>query len=146
MTFWKKCFFLFLFVLTGTVSVAQQNDSLLRLYNNQTITRYGSNFRMGTERLSFTDLQNKFSFSPAGLVGYELAKKQRTTATVLRLLSVAASIATLTLLSRENRTGTYLAWAGQIGLNVAGFYYQERGNKLLDEALWQRNRDLLFRR
>lgn len=133
-----------LFFFSATLAFSQNRDSLLRLYNNQTIYRFGNNFQKGTERLYFGDLRNEFSFSPMGLVGYELSKKHRTKATVLRVLSVAASIATISLLSRDNRTVTYAVWAGQLGLGLAGLYYQDRSNKLLDQALWQRNKDLLF--
>ena len=139
-----KLIFFFLFILMTHLSWGQSRDSLLRLYNSQTISRFGTNFVKGGQRLYFRDLRDEFSFSPMGLVGYELSKKSRTTATVLRVLSVAGSIATLTLLSRENRTATYVAWGGQFALNLAGFYYQDRSNKLLDQALWQRNKDLLF--
>lgn len=140
----KNFLFGFLFFLSAFGANGQNRDSLLRLYNSQTITRFGNNFQKGGDRLYFRDLGNEFSFSPMGIVAYELAKKQRTTAMVLRVLSVAGSIATLTLLSRQNRTATYIAWGGQAALNLAGFYYQDRSNKLLDAALWQRNKDLLF--
>ena len=139
-----KAILFVLFLLIAPESFGQQRDSLLRLYNSQTISRFGTNFVKGGQRLYFRDLGSEFSFSPLGLVGYELSKKSRTTAMVLRVLSVAGSIATLTLLSRENRTATYVAWGGQFALNLAGFYYQDRSNKRLDEALWQRNKDLLF--
>jgi hypothetical protein len=144
MTVGKCIFFCFLFFLNITCAFSQSRDSLLRLYNAGTISRYGTNFIKGDQRLRFNDLSNEFSFSPMALVGYELAKKNRTKATVLRVLSVAASVATISLISRENRTVTYAAWAGQIGLSLVGFYYQDRSNKLLDQALWQRNKDLLF--
>ena len=144
MTACKPVLFCFFLLFAATFSFSQNRDSLLRLYNNQTIYRYGSNFQKGTDRLYFRDLRDEFSFSPMGLVSYELSKKHRTTATVLRVLSVAASIATISLISRENRSASYAAWGGQIALNLAGFYYQDRSNKLLDQALWQRNKDLLF--
>lgn len=144
MTARRRFFFFLFFVFSITFSFGQNRDSLLRLYNNQTIFRYGNNFQKGTDRLYFRDLRNEFSSSPMGLVGYELSKKHRTTATVLRVLSVAASVVTISFISRSNYSATYAVWAGQIGLSLAGFYYQDRSNKELDRALWQRNRDLLF--
>jgi hypothetical protein len=144
MTACKPVLFCFFFLFATTIALGQNRDSLLRLYNNQTIYRYGSNFQKGTDRLYFRDLRDEFSFSPMGLVGYELSKKHRTTATVLRVLSVAASIATISLISRDNYSATYAVWGGQIALSLAGFYYQDRSNKELDRALWQRNKDLLF--
>lgn len=144
MTVRQSFFLCLLFLLSVTFSFGQNRDSLLRLYNNQTIFRYGSNFQKGTDRLYFRDLRDEFSFSPMGLVGYELSKKHRATATVLRVLSVAASVATFSLISRNNYSATYAVWGGQIALSLAGFYYQDRSNKELDRALWQRNKDLLF--
>lgn len=141
----RQCFFLCsFFVFSTTLSFGQNRDSLLRLYNNHTISRYGNNFQKGTDRLNFRDLRDEFSFSPIGLIGYESSKKHRTTATVLRVLSVAATVATIAFVSPSNSSMTYATWAGQIGLALGGFYYQDRANKELDRALWQRNRDLLF--
>jgi hypothetical protein len=79
-----------------------------------------------------------------GFYQYTVAKKSRTTATVLRLFSFAASIASISFVSRDNRPATYAFWGGQIALNLTGFYFQDRSNKALDQALWQRNKDLLL--
>jgi hypothetical protein len=144
MTTCKPVFCCFFLLFTATIAMGQSRDSLLRLYNNQTIYRYGNNFQKGTDRLYFRNLSNEFSFSPIGLAGYELSKRHRTTATVLRVLSVAASVATISFISREKHSATYAVWGGQIALSLAGFYYQDRSNKEMDRALWQRNKDLLL--
>ncbi len=144
MSFSKHAFFFVLFFAAAYSSFAQNRDSLLRLYNNETIRRFGSNFQKGSDRLSFSDLKFEFERSPMGLYQYTEAKKNRTVATVLRVFSLAASIASFSLVSGDNRTATYAFLGGQIALNLTGFYFQDRSNKALDRALWQRNKDLLF--
>lgn len=135
-----------LFCALSTLSYGQSRDSLYQLYNTEVITRYGNNFQKGRESLRFPDLQQEFSFSPIGQFHYSEAKKHRTTATVLRLFSAAATIASIAFISGENRTATYVTWGGQIALNLAGFHFQTKGNQHLDRALFQRNKDLLFGR
>ncbi len=136
--------FLLISLIIAIGSFAQYRDSVLRLYNNETIRRHGGNFQKGANRLLFGELKNEFDRSPVGFYHYTVAKKNRTTATVLRLFSFAASVASIAFVSRDNRGATYAFWGGQLALNLAGFYYQDRSNKALDQALWQRNKDLLF--
>jgi hypothetical protein len=133
-----------LFCSAGSAALAQSRDSLVKLYDNQTLSRSGSFFQKGGQRLLFRDLQNEFSFSTVGQYHYTEAKKHRTTATVFRLFSLAATVASFSFLSRENNRATIYTTAGQIGLNIAGFYFQNRSNQHLDRAIWLRNRDLLF--
>jgi hypothetical protein len=144
MSFSKQAFLFFLFIIAAFSSYAQNRDSLLRLYNNETIRRFGGNFQKGSDRLSFSDLKYEFERSPMGFYQYTEAKKNRTVATVLRVFSVAASIASFSLVSGNNRPATYAFLGGQIALNLTGFYFQDRSNKALDQALWQRNKDLLL--
>jgi hypothetical protein len=51
MSFAKRAIFLLLLLVASAGSFAQNRDSLLRLYNNETIRRHGSNFQKGGNRL-----------------------------------------------------------------------------------------------
>jgi hypothetical protein len=44
----------------------------------------------------------------------------------------------------ESRNTAYAFFGSQIVLGFAGFYYNRVYNERLDQAIWQRNKDLLF--
>lgn len=134
---------IFLLLLLFSISAfSQRTDSLKRLYVNQTVYRYGTDFMKGTEKLKFGDLKNEFS--SVGLDNYELAKRRRTTSVVLNALSLVAGITGLRLLSGNNSTPVYICFGAQLGFALAGSYYKKLYTQDLDKAIWQRNKDLLF--
>lgn len=141
-----KHLLIFIITLLLVTSVQSQiRDSLLYKYNNQTIYRYGNNFMKGTERLSFQDLQNEFSFSEIASVSYDKAKRSRTTSRILSVASMLTGFASIAILADGgNRKTASLLLAGQIALVIGGSRYKAQYSQFLDKALWQRNKDLLF--
>lgn len=137
--------FCILMLTMSLASYAQNKDTLKKLYINETIYRYGKNFMKGTERLRFADLGREFNFSSVGITTYQQAKRNRNTSLVLKLLSTAAGVAAISFAARGNFNRTLFALGGQVALAIGGGVYQRQSDKLLDKALWQRNKDLLFR-
>lgn len=141
----KKYFFL-LILLSGLNKLySQSNDSLKYKYTNQVIYRYGSSFMKGLERLTFLQLRNEFNISELGKAAYEKARKYKTTSTIFRLASIAAGIATITVIANNgNRNTASVLLGGQLVFSMIGGRYGLLSTQSLDKALWQRNKDLLF--
>jgi hypothetical protein len=125
-------------------SFCQRNDSLSRLYVNETIYRYGNDFMKGTSKLKFNDLSKEFSVSPVGYDSYLIAKRQRKTSQVFRVISFLSSVAVVSFLADNRKNPTYIAFGIQIFSGIAGVRYHNLSNQQLDKAIWQRNKDLLF--
>ena len=141
-----KNFFFVCFVFVFALNTfSQAKDSLLRVYNNETIYRYGNVFRKGNERLSFSDLKQEFSFSDLGVADYQMAKKYRTLTLITNLAATGCFYAMgLSFINGKSKTG-YILLGGSILLGVGVSRFRILSAKHLDRALWQRNKDLLFR-
>ena len=136
--------FTVLFFSVGNIQ-SQNVDSLKYKYINQSIYRYGSVYQKGTERLSFRNLEYEFSMSDLGLDGYNKAKKYMTTSTILRIVSLASSMAALSIAANNgNRNTAYVLLGGQVVFGFAAAKYYGMSKSTMDRALWQRNKDLLF--
>jgi hypothetical protein len=143
----KKNLFLVWLMVTTINAFAQKSDSLKHIYNNQTIYRYGNSFMKGSDRIRFGELRNEFSMSPIGSESFRLAKKYKSTSAILRLLSIVTGIATISFIASNNGNSNkiYIGLGSQIALGLAASHYQLLFNQQTDKALWQRNKDILFR-
>jgi hypothetical protein len=140
-----------IFILTLTLLINKIDaqsfsfDSLKYKYNNLHISRYGSAFLKGNQRLGFKELSKEFSMSDLGLDLYAKAKKQKTTSTIFRYASMACSIAFFGVAASDgNRNLAYGFFGGQMVFLMGSMRYQALSTQSLDRALIQRNKDLLF--
>lgn len=141
----KVATFLFLFAGFHLSAQTTHNDSLRLQYNNLTILRSGSYFLKGSERLVFSQLRTEFTMSELGLAGYEKARKYRNTSKIFRFISLAASVAAVSVAATgNNRNLAYGLLGGQMLTSIGSMRYSGLSNQSLDRALWQRNKDLLF--
>lgn len=140
----KKWIFFFLFLSVTSIVFSQGSDSLRRLYNNETIYRYGNFFRKGNERLSFGQLKYEFSFSELGAADYRMARNYRTISQIIGVVALGCSVTSIVSVNDKPKR-TYLFLGAGLVLNITGAYYRTRSARHLDQALWQRNKDLLFR-
>ena len=124
-------------------AAGQNTDSLKQRYINQTITRYGIHFLKGSEKLLYKDLPNELKISELAMASFNMAKKNRTTATVYRYLSVASMLASVSFI-RNNRDLAYGFLGGGIVFSLFGARHQTLYNQHLDRALWQYNKEILF--
>lgn len=143
----KKILLLLAVLFIALLSSAQsRSDTLKYRYVNQSLYRFGAFFIKGSERLTFGQLAHEFDDSPLGKVSYLKAKRTRTVSAVFRYGSLLTSVVTLTLLGRHSNDKNlyYGLLGGQIALGFASGWYGNESAKYLDEAIWLRNKDLLF--
>ena len=121
---------------------AQTKDSLLRVYNNETIHSFGKYFVKGSKQLKFGDLKPEFN---AGITK-DLYKKSKGNLILGRLLTVTA-VASLvsSAIVKKNTNGAAIALSvAGIGLNLSSFHFRKNSKELIDRAIWQRNKEILF--
>jgi hypothetical protein len=137
----KKLFFCLL-LLYGFKNCYSQNDSLLQLYNNQTIYRFGDKYLKGNETLRFYDLKHEFKSSITAQL-YTLSKRNLVTSKILSFASLAAILVSGTFINK-NRDLSFGLLCGSIVLNIGNFHLRKLSQQYLDRALWQRNKEILF--
>lgn len=141
----KLVLLLVIFISNQLYAQPEAADSLPYKYVNQTIYRYGGSFLKGNEKFRFADLSREFSMSDFGLDFYTKAKKQRTTGTILRYLSVFSGLAAVGVAANNGRRNlAYGLFGGQMVFLLGSMRYSNMSAQSLDRALWQRNKDVLF--
>lgn len=136
--------FLTLLVTTTSTIFSQTNDTLLRKYDRQFISRYGNNFMMDNQKLSFRELQPKFDDSSLGMEFYLRAKRQRNMSKVFRFISLGAMVGTISGISNRNNNTAYIFLGVQFVTAIISGGFQQRSVTETDRALQIRNRELLF--
>ena len=123
--------------LRGTV-----RDSLVRVYDTRTIYGYGDKYIMGSRQLPFRKLKTEFT---AGVTSdlYQQGRRDRAVARLLGVGAVAALVGSAVLRKNEQFGGITLLVVG-VGLNLGSLRFSKKSTELVDRALWQRNRDVLF--
>lgn len=137
-----------LLVLSARNSHAQSPDSLKNRYITENITRLGSGFIKNGQRLSFPELRNEFAQSPVGQDLYLSARRNKTSATLFSIGSMASSIAILSFAASArgyNRTGMYISLGTQVIFALFSSQSRRRYIEYTDRALIERNRQVLFR-
>jgi hypothetical protein len=123
---------------------SQNNDTLLRKYNRQFITRFGSNFMMDNQKLSFRELQPEFDHSSLGMEFYQRAKKQRNLGNVFRFVALGAMFGTISGISNRNNSTAFIFLGVQFVSTIISGSFRLRSVTETDRALQIRNRELLF--
>ena len=121
---------------------AQSKDSLLRVYDNQTIQPSGNFFIVGGNRLRLGELKPIFMTSITKDL-YKKAKNQRTIAGITTVVAIA-SLITGAVLKKQDKNGAWAFTIAGIGLNIWSFHLRKKSSELLDRAIWQRNKEILF--
>ncbi len=117
-------------------------DSLIRVYNNETIHSYDQSFIKGSNQLKFGDLKKEFK-SDITKDLYKKAKGQRILGSVVTVTAISAIIAGA-ILKKNDKNGSLPLTLGGIGLNIWGFHLRKHSTQLVDRAIWQRNKEVLF--
>ena len=121
---------------------AQSRDSLLKVYNNETIQTFGSAFIQGSKRLTFKELRPLFT-SPITLDLYKKARNQRFLGGASTVVAIGALV-TGAFIKKDNKGAGWALSISGIGLNLLGLYLKNHSTELLDRAIWQRNKEVLF--
>ena len=121
---------------------AQTRDSLLRVYNNETIQSYGKLYVKGSKQLTFWDLKPEFNSG----ITKDLYKKSKANLILSRVFSVTAIGALVTgAIIKKNNNGAAIALTiAGIGLNLSSFYFRKKSTEIIDRAIWHRNKEILF--
>ena len=131
-----------LLLLCLSKTYAQSRDSLLRVYNNETIHSFGRFYIKGSKQLNFHNLKPEFT---AGITK-DLYKKSKENLILGRLISVAAvaSLVSGAFIKKDNKgAGIALSIAG-IGLNLFSLKFRKKSKELIDQAIWYKNKEILF--
>ena len=125
-----------------TIGYAQTRDSLLRVYNNETIHSFGKVYVKGSKQLKFGDLKPEFT----GGITKDLYKKSKGNLIVGRLLTFTAVTALVAgaLIKKDNKSASIALTIVGIGLNLSSFSFRKKSKELIDQAIWQRNKEILF--
>jgi hypothetical protein len=129
-----------LFIYSNAFS--QFHDSLLAVYKSQTIYRYGYKFLKGREKLTYSDLRLEFSTRST----QEMYKKSKTKLFFSKIFNVASlGLIVASVVTKTTINGSIGFAAGTGLLGLCGIYYQTQSSKYLDAAIWERNKDALFK-
>ena len=123
-------------------SFAQTRDSLLRVYNNETIHPFGRFYIKGSKQLNFRNLKPEFT-SDITRNFYKKSKESLILGRLISLTAVAALVGGAFVKKDNKGAGIALSIAG-IGLNLYSFSFRKKSKELVDQAIWHRNREILF--
>jgi hypothetical protein len=120
----------------------QTKDELLSTYNNQTIHTFGKFFIKGSNRLTFGDLKKDFT-SDIAKGFYKKAKDDRFLGGFFTVTAVGALVTSILVRKNNNTLGNILS-VSAIGLNFGSLHFRHRSTQLVDQAIWYRNKEILF--
>lgn len=139
-----KSFFIAALLMSSTFIHAQTStrDSLLRIYNTETIHSSGKFYVKGSKQLKFQDLKSELT-SP---LTKTLFKRSRGNLAAANLLTVTAIGALVTgAIIKKNNNGAGIALnIGAIVFNLGSIHFRKKSSEIIDRAIWQRNKEILF--
>lgn len=121
---------------------AQTRDSLLKVYNTQTIHSFGKSYVKGGKSLSFADLKPEFK----GGITKDLYKKSKENLILSRVFTVTsiAALVTGAILKKNDTNGAWIFPVVGLGLNLGSLHFKKQSTELVDRAIWHRNKEILF--
>lgn len=131
-------FFLFLFIQVKSFS--QSRDSLIKVYNNETIYQYGNVFMKGNQRLTYADLGSEF-YTPSTRIMYLKSKRRLLIKRLLNVATIGVIVASIIIKPNFKGSIPFAIGSGVFGLGSS--YYQTESTKYIERAIWERNRDIL---
>ncbi len=130
-----------LFLFVDVKSFSQSRDSLLKIYNNETIYRFGNKYIKGSEKLTYNDLGSEFK-SPSTQEMYNKSRRRLSVSRIFNVASLGVIIASV--FTKTNVKGSIEFAVGTGILGLGGIYYQSESSKYLERAIWERNKEVLF--
>lgn len=130
-----------LFIFINLNSFSQSKDSLIKIYNTQTIYRFGNKYIKGTEKLTYKDLRLEFN-TPSTREMYNKSKRKLWVSRIFNVASLGLIVASVFTKTNINGSIEFAAGTGILGL--CGIYYQTQSSKYLEMAMWEKNREVLF--
>lgn len=120
----------------------QTRDSLLRVYNNETIHTFGRFYIKGSKQLKFRDLKSEFNSG----ITKDLYKKSKGSLLLSKVFTVTAigALVTGAVIKKDNKGAAIALSVVGIGLNLGSLRFRKQSTELIDRAIWQRNKEILF--
>ena len=113
-----KYFVLFLpVVFINLKSFSQSQDSLIKVYNNQTIYRFGNKYIKGGEKLTYRDLRLEFN-TPSTQEMYKKSKRRLFVSRILNVASLGLVIASVVTKTDINGSIKFAVGTGILGLGA----------------------------
>ena len=143
--FLKAAPFVIVLLLLGCINphaYGQTKDSLLRIYNNETIHSFGRFYVKGSKQLKFGDLKPEFTSS----ITKDMYKKSKGNLILSRLFTVTslAALVTGAIIKKDNKGSALALTITGIGLNLGSLHFRKQSTEIIDRAIWQRNKEILF--
>lgn len=130
-----------LVVFINLKSFSQSRDSLIKVYNHQTIYRFGNKYMKGSEKLTYRDLRLEFN-TPSTQEMYKKSKRRLFISRIFNVASLGLLVASVVTKTDINGSIKFAVGTGILGLG--GIYYQTQSSKYLERAIWERNKEALF--
>ena len=134
--------FILLLICITPQANAQTRDSLLRVYNNETIHPFGRFYIKGSKQFNFQNLKPEFTSG----ITRDLYKKSKGNLLFGKFLTVTAVAALVTgaIIKKDNKGAAIALSITGIGLNLFSFSFRKKSKELVDQAIWYRNKEILF--
>ena len=127
-------------LLVTSAIYSQSRDSLVSLYNTQTIYNFGNKFIKGDQKLTYKDLEKEFTSTSTVL----LYKKSKSRLAVSRIFNVASlGVIIASIFTKTTVNGSIEFALGTGALALGGQHFQTNSAKFLDRAIWEHNREVL---
>lgn len=127
-------------VCTGLNTFCQSKDSVLHVYNNETIYRVGNKYMKGNNKINYHNLGMEFATRHTQQM-YQKSKRLLSVSRIFNVASIAVIIASV--FTKTNVRGSIAFAAGTGVLGLTGIYFQTESSKVTDRAIWETNRDIL---
>jgi len=122
---------------------SKKPDSLEQKYNKEAIWfNYPFYYKDGN-RIDFSELRNEFSFSPKARLEYELGIKKIKSGRIFSYAAIAVSTSSVFVIGKNKNYGLGM-FAGALIFNGIGINIALDGRKRIQQAIFIRNKDLLF--
>lgn len=129
-------------IFITSTSAGQTTDQHMQIYDNATLHTVGRFYYKGNNRISFGALKKEFT-SYTTKEFYRKAKADRVWGGLLSIAGAGALITGIVVRKNNPTLGNVLSGAA-IAINLGGLHFSRRSDKLTDQAIWQRNREILF--
>lgn len=129
-------------LISTRVSFSQNRDSLLNVYNNQTIHSFGNVFVKGSRQMKFKNLKSELTSPLTRSLFIESRKNLRRTK-ALSVTAIAALAGSVILRKNSTVAASGLSLAA-IALNLGAIRFRKQSSEIIDRALWHKNKEILF--
>ncbi len=124
---------------------SQSMDSLKTIYNKRILWFNKSQYIIGNNTYRLNQLEKEFAESKEGLQLYLKARKNLHTGRAMIWASLAGYIVAAAVAKKDNSTPFWAVFGSSLGVQLAGSGFVGAGTNQMNQAIFIRNRDVLFK-